>query len=296
MGVARMPTVADYWSTAPHMPEHPLVKNSGMTLTRFQQLKRFLHISDPADDLNESSTWLSKIAPALECVRSSSRRCYSASETICVDEMMVSFVGRSRHTVVIKTKPDPRGHLVYAAVDARTRFVIDFLVHSNETGVPELPAETKKKYGSRAGTFHHLSQAAGHRVRSFADNAFCSIQALSDLRELGIGGAGAARHNCKHLPDRLRQAKKQGTVAPCAVESATVMSVNVALWSDAKIASMLSTARSVEGEDAWEPKMRRKQRSGPSAPLFGEPREMKKMPKLVGDCSKHMGGCALSIK
>ena len=126
MGVARMPTVADYWSTAPHMPEHPLVKNSGMTLTRFQQLKRYLHISDPADNLNESSTWLSKIAPALECTRSSSRRCYSASEAICVGEMMASFVGRSKRAVAIKAKPDPRGHLVYAAVGARAGFVIDF--------------------------------------------------------------------------------------------------------------------------------------------------------------------------
>ena len=120
---------------------------------------------------------------------------------------------------------------------------------------------------------------------------FCSIQALSDLRELGIGGAETTRHNYKHFPDRLRQAKKQGAVAPCAVESATVMNVNVVLWSDAKIVSMLSTVHSVEGEDAWEPKIRRKPRSGPSAPLFGEPREMKKMPKLVDDYNKHIGGC-----
>ena len=175
MGVVRMPTVADYWPAAPHMPEHPLIKNSGRTLTRFQQLKRYLHISDPTEDLGDNSTWLSKIAPALECMRSSSRRCYSASQTISVDEMMVSFVGRSKHNAVINTKPDPRGYLARAAVDARTRFVIDFLAHSNETGVTELPAEIKKKHGARAGALHHLSQTAGRHTRIFADNAFCRI-------------------------------------------------------------------------------------------------------------------------
>ena len=69
------------------------------------------------------------------------------------------------------------------------------------------------------------------------------------------------------------------------------MDVNVALWSDTKVVSMLSTLHSVEGEGSWVHKMRRRPRSGPSASLSEEPRESKEVPKIVDDCNKFMGGC-----
>ena len=78
---------------------------------------------------------------------------------------MISFIGRSRYTVVIKTKPDPRGYLIYAVVDSITRFIFDFLIHSNVDGVAELPSETQRKYGVRAGVLYHLASTVGANKR-----------------------------------------------------------------------------------------------------------------------------------
>lgn len=81
------------WPTAPHMPERHLKRNSIMTLSGFEKFKRYFQASDPAEDMDENAAWLLKIAPAPECMHSSSRRCYWASETVSVDKMIASFAG-----------------------------------------------------------------------------------------------------------------------------------------------------------------------------------------------------------
>jgi hypothetical protein len=45
MGVFRQSNVDKYWSTNPEYPQHTITHF--MTLFRFQQLKRYLHVSNP---------------------------------------------------------------------------------------------------------------------------------------------------------------------------------------------------------------------------------------------------------
>ena len=87
------------------------------------QIKQILHISDPDMDTEDGSLWYCKVDPLFRYIRRASSRYYRPSDTVSVDEMMISFVGRSRHTVIVKTKPDPRGYLIYAVVDSITRFI-----------------------------------------------------------------------------------------------------------------------------------------------------------------------------
>jgi Transposase IS4 len=54
IGLFPSPSVLDYWCTGKEKPIHRM--SSIMSLTRFQQLKRFLHISDPDDTSSSTSS------------------------------------------------------------------------------------------------------------------------------------------------------------------------------------------------------------------------------------------------
>ena len=291
MGACRMPRTSDYWSTKSVMPKHPLIKESGMSLTRFMQIKQYLHISDPETDAEDGSLWYCKVDPMFSYLRRASNRYYSPSDVVSVDEMMISFVGRSRHTVVVKTKPDRRGYLIYAVVDSVTRFIIDFIIHSNSQGIAELASETQRKYGLRAGVLYHLATGVGPNTKVYADNAFCTIDVLSDLRKINIGAAGTTRSNYKHFPTEFKRIKKLNDMEPYTALSRPVKDVNVVLWSDCRIVTLLSTMHGVDKDEDWILMNRKRPRSGPSAKTFSEPVEMRKIPKLVDDYNKYMGGC-----
>ena len=52
MGLHSEPSVADYWSNNPYMPNHPT--KCYMSLKRFQQIKRFFQVCDPLGDNGQS--------------------------------------------------------------------------------------------------------------------------------------------------------------------------------------------------------------------------------------------------
>ena len=49
MGIHKQNQIRDYWRTDKNRPSHPLVYKS-MSLNRFEQLQRFIHVSDPANE------------------------------------------------------------------------------------------------------------------------------------------------------------------------------------------------------------------------------------------------------
>ena len=64
MGIVKLPRVRDYWSSDPKFPKHNIVQE--MTITRFQQIKRYLHISDLDSEMLH---WYSKVEPLASHIR-----------------------------------------------------------------------------------------------------------------------------------------------------------------------------------------------------------------------------------
>ncbi|KAG9061854.1 hypothetical protein KI688_007005 [Linnemannia hyalina] len=58
MGVFRQNSVSEYWSTFPECPQHNIT--TFMSLVRFEQLKRFFHVSNPNEP---EQHWFSKVEP-----------------------------------------------------------------------------------------------------------------------------------------------------------------------------------------------------------------------------------------
>jgi hypothetical protein len=99
MGIHTEPSIPMYWNTDPTKgPIHTI--KSHITLNRFQQIKRYCHISDSrADkqagfDLPSNKKWWYKLEPLASSLQASFQQYYSPSSEVSIDEVMVRCFGR----------------------------------------------------------------------------------------------------------------------------------------------------------------------------------------------------------
>ena len=65
-----------------------------MSLNRFQQLKRYLHVSDLRVELDVKH-WYQKVEPLASILREQFQQYYLPGTKVAIDEMVVRFCGRS---------------------------------------------------------------------------------------------------------------------------------------------------------------------------------------------------------
>ena len=114
MGVFPSAQVGDYWSRDSQFPFHRI----GMYISqnRFEQLKRYFHISPPYNSLPRSQ-WYQKLQPLADILSARFRTYFLPASDVAVDEMMVRFTGRSAHTILLRGKPIPQGYKILALCD-----------------------------------------------------------------------------------------------------------------------------------------------------------------------------------
>jgi hypothetical protein len=98
MGVHDEPRIDMYWNTSFNKgPLHSIQPH--ISLCRFQQIKRYCHISNSEHDqeqglhLPSNKHWWYKLEPLASSIQASSQRYYSPSE-VSIDELMVRCFGR----------------------------------------------------------------------------------------------------------------------------------------------------------------------------------------------------------
>src|SRR6266542_2517816 len=105
MGIFKLPSIKDYWKSKYHYPKHNITKF--MTCLRFEQIKRYLHISSIIDQNNK--TLFSKLEPLSTHIKDILQKHYIPLSNVSVDEMIAKFSGCSSHTFQIKNKSTPEG-------------------------------------------------------------------------------------------------------------------------------------------------------------------------------------------
>ncbi|PKY32993.1 hypothetical protein RhiirB3_394451 [Rhizophagus irregularis] len=94
-GVFKLPSIRDYWNRDNKFPEHKIT--TFMSLVCFEQIKRFMHISDCTV---QPPFWYSKVDPLATHIQTISKSICMPSSNISVDEIIVRFSGRSTHTKI----------------------------------------------------------------------------------------------------------------------------------------------------------------------------------------------------
>lgn len=99
MGVHEEPQIEMYWNTDFNKgPLHSI--SSRLSLCRFEQIKRYCHISNPKNNekagyhLPSNKIWWYKVEPLASSIQASSQRYYSPSSEVSIDELMVRCFGR----------------------------------------------------------------------------------------------------------------------------------------------------------------------------------------------------------
>ena len=130
MGLDRLNCVEDYWSQRYDKSITMPIQNA-MPEVRFQQIKRFLKLNDgraEPPNLGKGPDWWKKLEPLATDIRKASLRYYQSSHQVSIDEQLIGFKGRSRHTMTINNKTEKKGIKVYSLCDGN--YSLDFMIAS----------------------------------------------------------------------------------------------------------------------------------------------------------------------
>lgn len=206
MGIHIEPDIADYWKQTRRQGTKHFLVYEHISLVRFQQLDRMLHIlkPKPTDDPRKEDPF-DKVATLSEHVRQRFRLFWKPGTHLAVDEMITRFTGRAFEPVNIPSKPTPEGFKIWAL--ANEGYILDWLFHAkgDKKGPIDLDTYwTKEEHFSKTQavvldllmqedevTGQRYIQPNKHIV--WLDNLFISVKLLSRLRDEGIGVAGTVR-------------------------------------------------------------------------------------------------------
>ena len=178
-----------------------------MSLERFSQIKRYLHISDPKLQLTRSE-WFEKLEPLNTMVQSRSQKFYLGASNVTVDEMMIRFGGRSHHTYRMPSKPITEGYKVFALCDKGYTYSWIFASRSDSFAGLVLQKDLTPTGSTVFQLACTLPYTSGLHYNIYMDNYFPSQSLFIKLRSLGIGACGTARVNKSAFPPDLVDQRK----------------------------------------------------------------------------------------
>ena len=113
-----------------------------MTFFRFKQLHRYFTVND--ENINPrpiDAPQFNKLQPFTDKLRKNYRNSYRPSSYIIIDEAMIPFTGRLKHTVKLKNKPINKGYKLWAIGDHG--YIWSWLFHSKTEGVESFLSKKK---------------------------------------------------------------------------------------------------------------------------------------------------------
>ena len=198
------PHVNDYWNTSEEDgPIHPLVRKT-MSIHRWNQIDRYLHIWDPALDRlferpDDKVRPHEKVDPLWKLLSLSFQRYWKPGRDLAIDECIEGFTGRTCDIVNIPTKPTPIGFKIWVLAD--NGYVLDLLWHVKGDGQNQGPQGLRTTWREQGFSKTQAvvlelmtkmpNEGRGHTV--WLDNLFTSSKLLTTLRNYGIGAAGTVR-------------------------------------------------------------------------------------------------------
>jgi hypothetical protein len=322
MGVHKEPRIEHYWRRdLTKGPLHTIPLH--MSLVRFEQLKRYLHISriELVDipsiprHLNVEPTyenehtygeellgqiWWHKLDPMISQFRNASEKYYTSSSNISIDELMIRCFGRSQHTYKMPNKPISQGYKLFALADhgyiwsftptSRAKHLVEVVMHKHDM---------LTMTGSMVNWLVNRLPPSSNRYTLYLDNYCTSISLFEILRNQGIGACGTTRPTAAgpDFPILIQQLRDHASYIPwntiCAIEVRKVLCL---AWQDNNLVLGLSTVHTVDkSTDLIERDRKRPSKTSTNAaqvrPIFGDSHTKKLfIPNYIDDYNHHMGG------
>ena len=172
-----------------------------MSEVRFEEIKRYLKISNPQTEGDPKTThWIDKIKSILSNFLMASRRHLTPGRDVAIDEQLVGFRGRSRHTLTIASKEAGTGFKCYCLCSSnyllslrftsKTVKISDF-INSKRW---ELSDEVVRLPDTQAVVVELLQELSRPwQYYAYTDNFFTSIKLCNVLRKEDIALIGTCK-------------------------------------------------------------------------------------------------------
>lgn len=129
-----------YWDTSEEGPGHHL--GQYVAETRWDQIHRFWSFNKTPTTPDDP--WYTAVEPIASIIRTNCQNAVKASLWIAVDEAMVLFTGRAKHTVQMLSKPIPEGYKVWV-LGIKKGYIWSWRWYSKADG-PELISKSSRFY------------------------------------------------------------------------------------------------------------------------------------------------------
>ena len=235
MGICRLPRLRLYWTK-----QHPYICPAIceiMSLTRFEQIYRFLHLCDSNNEVaagQPGHDYLFKVRDLLDLLSPRFLSQYHTHEELSVDEAMIPFKGRLGIKQYMKDKPTKWGIKVFVLADARTGYTVRLQIYTGKNS---------NLVGSDTGlcsrvVLELLDGLEDKCPKVYMDNYYTSPELFLSLYNKGVNACGTARSNRKHFPKDLKVDKRVSVGYYDFRSSGPLLAC---VWKDKRIIHFLST-------------------------------------------------------
>jgi Transposase IS4 len=123
-----------YWNTHRELPSWPVAEY--ISRERFQLISRYIKINEPGD--LDDVQWFKKLDPIADLFRAATTaEMYELPQNLGIDEQLIRFSGRSKHTIQMNSKAAGQGYKIYSLC-CPNGYMIDFKFTSRQERVAEL--------------------------------------------------------------------------------------------------------------------------------------------------------------
>ena len=208
----------------------------------------------------QETEWYWILEPVATHIRTTCKKLLHLGTHIAIDEAMIAYSGRTKHTIKIKNKPISEGYKVWVLAEAG--YVWTWLWHSKIEGPERVPKNgTEFNYlpipyepVHLAATFalilrltRELQSWYDNRVFTvFLDNLFLNVDVAQALLVMGFLCMGTTRKNAKGIPKQLLELKDHNRALVWnSCIGIIVNSVLCFLWQDNNAVLGITTAYSL---------------------------------------------------
>ena len=135
MGIHRLPSLRDYWSSAWVLGVPALAKI--MARARFEEILRFLHLNDNTKMIAKGEQGYDKlfnVRPFIDFIRTNFLLQYAPKANQAVDEAMIKYKRRTTLKQYMPKKPIKRGIKMWCRADSQTGYLSDFDIFVSRSG------------------------------------------------------------------------------------------------------------------------------------------------------------------
>lgn len=217
----------------------------------------------------------------------------SPGKHVSIDEQLILFKGRTKHSMMIATKKAGQGFKVYSLCVGN--YLIWFSFTSKLGGIDGLQSIKNLPPSSAIiiGLMGRLPKLEGPAYVVYLDNFFTSKKLLLELRTRGFGACGTCK-NGSGIASSLLELKQSLTKKNhWGIKALTTLDQQILClaWQDNSTVLLMTTAHSIEEAQRQYPRDPKKRHHIPNDSYEWSNGEKKLMfPEPIIDYNKHMGG------